>query len=114
MKMFDLKTSIHDAVSFAKNCQSYTGDADFKQLSNDALTMSAIQCNLILLSEALKRIELVLTEKTEEKNFKDFIVLGDDLLEKYDDVNYYEILSTVKNELPDLVINLEKLLSRKK
>ena len=43
MKMFDLKTSIHDAVSFAKNCQSYTGDVDFRQLSNDALAMSAIQ-----------------------------------------------------------------------
>ena len=76
MKMFDLKTSIHDAVSFAKNCQSYTGDVDFRLLSNDALAMSAIQYILIILSEALKRIELVLPEKIEEKNFKDFDCSG--------------------------------------
>lgn len=114
MVKLDIKAPVFDALSFAKNCQLYAKKINHDQFQNDHLTMSAIQYNLIVLSEALKRIGSISPEICKENPEKKFIELGDELLEKYDDVDSYKIWIAIQNELPSLISSVEKLLSDKK
>jgi uncharacterized protein with HEPN domain len=114
MKIINLRTSIHDALGFAKNCQLYAKDIGYDQLANDKLSMSAIQYNLIVLSEALKRIASASPISIEGDFVKEFIAPGEELLDKYNNVDSYKIWTSISSNLPRLVSTLEKLLTDKK
>ena len=65
-------------------------------------------------SEALKRIGSISPEIYKENPEKKFIEPSDELLEKYDDMGSYKIWVVIRNELPKLISNVEKLLADKK
>jgi len=114
MKAFNLQTSIHDALGFAKNCQLYVKGIGHERFRDDLLAMSAVQYNLIVLSEALKRIGFVSPKNIERDLEKKFIALGEELIDKYNNVDSYKVWMSINTDLPSLINALEKLLSDKK
>lgn len=109
-KKYDPKITLLDILTFSERCLQYTKDISLEQFKNDALTFSAVQYNLIILSEAIKRLPAKEEKYQLGIHREIFVELGDGLINKYYDVDSNNIWSAIKNELPKLIIKINALL----
>ena len=109
-KKYDPKITLLDILTFSERCLQYTKDISLEQFKNDALTFSAVQYNLIILAEAIKRLPAKEEKYQLGIHREIFVELGDGLINKYYDVDSNNIWSAIKNELPKLIIKINALL----
>ena len=113
-KNYDPKITLFDILTFSERCLEYTKNISLDQFKHDALSFSAVQYNLIILAEAIKRLPAK-EEKYQLGIHREFFVeLGDGLINKYYDVDSKKIWNSIQNELPTLIANIEKILADKK
>jgi uncharacterized protein with HEPN domain len=55
-KKLDPRITLFDILTFSERCLEYTKDIGLDQFKYDALTFSAVQYNLIIMAEAIKRL----------------------------------------------------------
>ena len=113
-KNYDPKITLFDILTFSERCLEYTKNISLDQFKHDALSFSAVQYNLIILAEPIKRLPAK-EEKYQLGIHREFFVeLGDGLINKYYDVDSKKIWNSIQNELPTLIANIEKILADKK
>ena len=113
-KIFDLRITLFDILTFSKRCLEYTKDISLEQFEHDALAFSAVQYNLIILAEAIKRLPAK-EEKYQLGIHREFFVeLGDGLINKYYDVDSKKIWNSIQNELPSFIEKINAMLNNLK
>ena len=113
-KIFDLRITLFDILTFSKRCLEYTKDISLEQFEHDALAFSAVQYNLIILAEAIKRLPAK-EEKYQLGIHREFFVeLGDGLINKYYDADSKKIWNSIQNELPSFIEKINAMLNNLK
>ncbi|MDZ7399368.1 MAG: DUF86 domain-containing protein [candidate division KSB1 bacterium] len=104
----DLVKDIQEAI---RRINSYVKMLDYDDFFEDIKTQDAVVRNLEIVGEAIKSISENLKEKYPEIQWKELAGLRDKLIHHYFGVNYDIVWHIVKNELPDILYHLEKLVN---
>ncbi len=106
----DLVEDIQEAI---RRINSYVKMLDHDDFFEDIKTQDAVVRNLEVVGEAIKNISEDLKERYPQIQWKELAGLRDKLIHHYFGVNYDIVWHVVKNELPDVIYQLNEILSKK-
>lgn len=113
-KVHDPETTLFDILTFSERCLEYTKNISLDQFKHDALAFSAVQYNLIILAEAIKRLHAK-EEKYQLGTHRElFVELGDGLINKYYDVDSNKVWNSIQNELPSFIEKINAMINNLK
>jgi len=102
--LFDIKTCID-------NIENYIGKPkEFEQYNNNMLLQDAVERNIITIGEAMNAI-LKLNPGIEISNARRIVNARNKLTHGYDEIDNTQIWNIIINHLPDLQIEVGKLLN---
>ncbi len=105
----DLIKDIQEAI---RRINSYIKMMSQDDFFEDTKTQDAVVRNLEVAGEAVKNLSEDLKEKYPQIQWKEFAGLRDKLIHHYFGVNYDIVWHVVKNELPDIVYQLNEIISK--
>lgn len=100
-------TGVKEAVL---RINAYTEDLSYQKFLEDKKTQDAVVRNLEIVGEAVKNISGGLKEKNSQMSWKDLAGLKDKLIHHYFGVNFDIVWKIVKEELPQVLSQLEEIL----
>ena len=100
----DILTSINESAEFI-------GDMNFEMFSSDRKTINAVVRSLEVLGEAAKRIPEDLRAQAPSVPWKYMAGMRDKLIHEYFGVDLRVVWAVVKDELPPLRSEIEKLMT---
>lgn len=89
---------------------AYTGNLTYEQFLRDKKTQDAVVRNLEIVGEAAKNISEELKGKYPQVPWKDLSGVRDKLIHHYFGVNFDVVWDIVKEELPEVLSQLEEIL----
>ena len=89
---------------------AYTQDLSYEQFLEDKKTQDAVVRNLEIIGEAAKNISEELKKKYPQIRWKDLAGVRDKLIHHYFGVNFDIVWNIVKQELPEVLSQLEEIL----
>ncbi len=89
---------------------AYTQDLSYEQFLEDKKTQDAVVRNLEIIGEAAKNISEELKKKYPQIRWKELAGVRDKLIHHYFGVNFDIVWNIVKQELPDVLSQLEEIL----
>ncbi len=89
---------------------AYTQDLSYEQFLEDKKTQDAVVRNLEIIGEAAKNISEELKKKYPQIRWKDLAGVREKLIHHYFGVNFDIVWNIVKQELPDVLSQLEEIL----
>ena len=89
---------------------AYTKDLTFEQFLEDKKTQDAVVRNLEIIGEAAKNISEESKSRFPQIPWKDLAGVRDKLIHHYFGVNFDIVWNIVKQELPDVLSQLEEIL----
>lgn len=89
---------------------AYTQDLTFEQFLEDKKTQDAVVRNLEIIGEAAKNISEESKSRFPQIPWKDLAGVRDKLIHHYFGVNFDIVWNIVKQELPDVLSQLEEIL----
>jgi uncharacterized protein with HEPN domain len=101
--LLDLARAMRLAIAFA-------GDLTPEELEGDALVSSAVQHQLLVMGEAVKRLSAAFTAAHPAIPWADMAGMRDRLVHRYDEVDARIVWRAVHEELPGLLSILRPLL----
>jgi len=104
----DLIKDIQEAI---RRINSYVKSISQDDFFEDTKTQDAVVRNLEIAGEAVKNVSEDLKEKYPHLQWKEFAGLRDKLIHHYFGVNYDIVWHVVKNELPDILYQLELIIN---
>lgn len=90
--------------------KAYTKELSYEQFLEDIKTQDAVVRNLEIIGEATKNISEELKKKYPQIRWKDLAGVRDKLIHHYFGVNLDIVWNIVKEELPEIVLQLEGIL----
>ena len=102
--LLDIKQSIEEILLFLGE------QSDFRAYKEDLKTKKAVERNLEIIGEAVNRI-LKTDNSIQLDNAKNIIGTRNRIIHSYDNISDEVIWTIVSRELPDLKIQVEKLLN---
>ncbi len=113
-KKFDPRATLFDLKTCSERCLDFTKGMSFEQFEKDLKTFHAVQYNLIIMAETIKRLPAK-EEKYQLGIHREFFVeLGDGLINKYYDVDSNKIWNSIQNELPSFIEKINAMLNNLK
>jgi uncharacterized protein with HEPN domain len=100
-----------DVLRAARLASEFVGGLDRTAFEDDLKTQSAVLHQLLLIGEAVKRLSEEYRSRHPQIPWKQMAGMRDVLIHQYDDVDLDEVWRTVKQELPRLIVLLEKIVS---
>jgi len=98
-----------DAKEAVLRINAYTEDLSYEQFLEDKKTQDAVVRNLEIIGEAAKNVSDELKNKFPQIPWKDLAPVGDKLIHHYFGVNFDIVWNIVKQELPDVLSQLEEI-----
>ena len=89
---------------------AYTEKLSYEQFLEDKKTQDAVVRNLEIIGEAAKNISEELKKKYPQIRWKDLAGVRDKLIHHYFGVNFDIVWNILKQELPDVLSQLEEIL----
>jgi len=89
---------------------AYRQDSSYEQFVDDKKTQDAVVRNLEIIGEAAKNISEELKKKYPQIRWKELAGVRDKLIHHYFGVNFDIVWNIVKQELPELLSQLEEIL----
>lgn len=105
----DLIKDIQEAI---RRINSYIAVMSQDDFFEDTKTQDAVVRNLEIAGEAVKNLSEDLREKYPKIQWKEFAGLRDKLIHHYFGVNYDIVWHVVKNELPDIIYQLNEIINK--
>lgn len=101
---------LEDTKEAVLRINTYTGNLSYEQFLGDKKTQDAVVRNLEIIGEAAKNISEQLKNKYPQIRWKDLAGVRDKLIHHYFGVNFDIVWNIVKQELPELLSQLEEIL----
>lgn len=89
---------------------AYTEELNYEQFLQDKKTQDAVVRNLEIIGEAAKNISEELKDRYPQIPWKDLAAVRDKLIHHYFGVNFEIVWNIVKEELPEIILQLEEIL----
>lgn len=105
-----IKLYLTDIVEAIEKIERYTNGMSYEQFSDDDKTKDAVVRNLEVIGEAAKNIPGSDKNKHSSVNWKAISGMRNKLIHEYFGVSYSIVWETIKNDLPVLKEQIEKLL----
>ena len=101
---------LEDTKEAVLRINAYTENLSYEQFLEDKKTQDAVVRNLEIIGEAAKNISEELKKKFPQIRWKDLAGVRDKLIHHYFGVNFDIVWNIVKQELPELLSQLEEIL----
>ena len=101
--------SVADSKEAILRIIAYTEDTSYEQFLEDKKTQDAVVRNLEIVGEAAKNISRELKDENPQIPWKDLAGVRDKLIHHYFGVNFDIVWSIVKEELPEVLAQLEEI-----
>lgn len=99
---------IRDMLENSKKALSFIKGVDFDSFANDEKTLYAIIRAIEAIGEAAKKVPLEFRDTYPQIPWREISATRDKLIHEYFGVNHRIIWNTVKEDLPVLMVELEK------
>ena len=100
-----------DILLSARIAIDYLKDQSLEDLENSVLLQDAVIRRLLIIGEAANRISTATKERLSTIPWRPIKGMRNRLVHEYDDLDLATVWETVKMSLPDLVIELEKIVT---
>ena len=101
---------VRDILDGMGTVQEFVRGMDYVEFICDDKTSSAVFRKLVVIGEAAKNIPDAIRNQYSQIPWQQLIGLGDDLLDKYYDLNSKLVWDTVKDLMPSVQSSIEKIL----
>jgi uncharacterized protein with HEPN domain len=101
---------LNDSKEAILRINVYVENLSYEEFLNDIKTQDAVVRNLEIIGEAIKNISEELKEKYSRVPWKDLAGVRDKLIHHYFGVNLDIVWNIVKEELPEIILQLEAIL----
>jgi uncharacterized protein with HEPN domain len=102
--LLDIKDAINKGISFIK-------DLTYEEFEKDEKTQFALIRAIEIIGEASKKVPTEIKEQSEEIPWREISGMRDVLIHDYFGINAEVVWKTAKEDLPELKINIEKLIT---
>ena len=106
------KEFLSDIQEAVKRIRLYTDNMDYAKFSKDLKTQDAVVRNLEIVGEAIKNISEGLQTKHKEVAWKDLAKVRDKLIHHYFGVNFDIVWGIIEDSLPQISLQIGKILSK--
>jgi len=103
------KAYIQDILQACENCINFINQMTYEQFEKDLKTTSAVQHQILIIGEVVKRVSQKLRNDNPEIPWKAMAGMRDVLIHSYQSADFYEIWQTVRKAMPELILKLKKL-----
>jgi len=101
----DIREAIHRILT-------YTADLSYQQFMQDTKTQDAVVRNLEIIGEAAKNLSVNLRKSHSKVPWKELMGMRDKMIHHYFGINYEIVWTIAKEELADLLPQIEKILPK--
>jgi len=98
---------LKDIIECIKSIDNFIDKMDFQKFSSDDKTTSAVIRKIEIIGEATKNIPDTIKERYKEIPWK----IRDKVIHSYFGINYETIWNVAKNRLPEIKLEIEKILT---
>ncbi|MEI6379052.1 MAG: DUF86 domain-containing protein [Candidatus Falkowbacteria bacterium] len=102
---------VDDMLESVEAIQRYTADKTEVDLANDGMLRDAVMRRFEVLGEAANRLSHEFLEANPGLPIKMAVSMRNLLIHDYDNIRIEKVWEAIQNDLPDLKIQLEKLLA---
>ena len=103
---------LHDIKESIGRIEVYIVKTNYEEFLQDIKTQDAIIRNLEIIGEATKKISNDFKENDSQIPWKELAKMRDRLIHHYFGVNYDIVWVIVKEELPEIITQIEEILNR--
>jgi uncharacterized protein with HEPN domain len=107
------KQYLLDMLNSAKLAMSYVADRTEELFYQDVMYQDALIRRIEIIGEAARRISSVTQAEMQEIPWQEIIGMRNILIHEYDDVSLRVVWQTVNNQLPSLILILEKAIAER-
>jgi uncharacterized protein with HEPN domain len=104
------RATLLDLRLAAQQILEFIGDQDFESFYDDAKTQSAVVLQILILGEASKRLSPGFRDRHPEIPWSDIMRMRDKLIHHYEGMDPGEIWQAAKEDVPALLIFLDRLI----
>jgi uncharacterized protein with HEPN domain len=102
---------LDDIIEAAEHIENYTSGLSLKAFSKDRKTRDAVLYNLQVVGEAIKKVPEEIRSRHPDVEWKKIAGLRDILVHEYFGIDVDIVWDVVVNKLPDLKLQIEKILA---
>jgi uncharacterized protein with HEPN domain len=110
-KQRDSKITVQEIISACENSVQFVEGMTFEQFLKDIKTQSAVQHQILILGEAVKRLSQDVKDKHPKIPWKNIAGTRDILIHCYEEADFEIIWNIVKEQLPKLSPEFDSILS---
>ena len=107
----DYRVYLDDIVEAAEHIEEYTSGLSVEVFSRDRKTRDAVLFNLQVVGEAIKKVPEEVRSRHPDVEWKKIAGLRDILVHEYFGIDVDIVWDVVANKLPDLKLQIEKILA---
>ncbi len=102
---------LYDALEAANNIKQFTKGKGFNDYDSNDIISSAVERQFEIMGEALNRIKKIDSKfETSINGFREAISFRNILAHGYDTIDNILVWGIIKNDLPNLISSIEKLM----
>lgn len=98
-----------DVLAAARLLQTFVAGVDWNTFENDLMRRAAVMRQLEIMGEAARRLSEETRLEIPEIPWRQIISMPNRLIHGYDDVDLVIVWETIQNDLPPLIVELEKI-----
>jgi len=107
----DPQITIQEIILATENCISFVEGMDFETFLKDLKTLSAVQHQILIIGEAVKRLPVEITQKHPQIPWKNIAGTRDVLIHCYEEADFQIIWNITTIQLPQLLGQFKLILN---